>query len=110
MVSVAARYVGRAEDALGLAAPPAGSRGLAVAVYMHTLHFTNRAQLSWAFRYLHLSEFVQDCLTEPAELRIRFVAAPAPAAILVEQIYLRGGLTWCVRSRFTRPQPEEHSG
>lgn len=85
----------------GFGALPTGSRGLAVAVYMHTLHFTSREQLSWAFRFLRSSEFVQDCLTEPAQLRIRFVAAPAPAASLVEQIYLRGGLTWCVRSRFT---------
>ncbi len=74
------------------------------AVYVHTLHFTSRNELSWAFHYLLSAPFVDDCLTEPQILSIRFVAAPERAATLIERIYLRGGLTWCVRSGLF-PQP-----
>ncbi len=72
------------------------------AVYVHTLYFTSRNELSWAFYYLVSAPFVDDCLTVPETLRIRFIAAPERAATLIERIYLRGGLTWCVRSGFDR--------
>jgi hypothetical protein len=59
---------------------------------------TNRDQLSHAFDRLVSSEFVEDCMVEPAELQLRFVAPPERAADLVEKIYMRGGLVWCQRS------------
>ena len=73
-------------------------------MYVHTLHFTSRNELSWAFHYLLSAPFVDDCLTVPETLSIRFVAGPERAATLIERIYLRGCLTWCVRSSLF-PQP-----
>ncbi len=53
-------------------------------VYVHTLRFTNGNELSWAFYCLASSPFVEDCLTEPDMLRIRFVAELEHAAMLIE--------------------------
>jgi hypothetical protein len=64
---------------------------------------TNRDELSHAFDRLLSSEYVEDCLAEPAELRLRFVAPPERAAALIEKIYLRGGLVWCQRSPLAPP-------
>jgi len=71
-------------------------------VYVHTLCFANTNELSWAFHYLSSASFVDDCLTEIDTLSIRFVAAPERANIMIERLYLRGGLTWCVRSYLKR--------
>ncbi len=66
-------------------------------MHIHTLHFTDAGELSRAFRFVKASVLVEDCLVEPAELRLRFVAPGADATELVERIYLHGGLTWCQR-------------
>ena len=69
-------------------------------MYIHTLHFRNGTELSWAFERLVACEHVEDCLVEPEELRIRFVAPRDATAPLIEKFYLRGGLTWSTRVRF----------
>ncbi|MFQ5515364.1 MAG: hypothetical protein ACE5FG_13150 [Myxococcota bacterium] len=74
-------------------------------MYVHTLQFTTRAELSWAFQHLLSSPYVEDCLSEPDALRLRFVAPPRSAAVLIDRIYLRGALTWCLRSRLPRSAP-----
>ena len=62
---------------------------------VHTLRFGTREQFSWAFRYLLDQESVDDCLAEPDLLRIRFVAEPGHVEMLLERVYLQGGLVWC---------------
>ncbi len=71
-------------------------------MHIHTLHFTDAGELSRAFGFLKASVLVEDCLVEPAELRLRFVAPGAHATELVERIYLHGGLTWCQRHPLRR--------
>ena len=66
-------------------------------VHVHTLHFANEAELTRSLGEVLESAFVEDCLVEPAELRLRFLAPPKSAARVVERIYLHGGLTWCSR-------------
>lgn len=69
-------------------------------MYIHTLCFTNTSQLSRAFELVTGSVLIEDCLVEPADLRLRFVAPADHATALAERIYLHGGLTWCQRHRF----------
>jgi hypothetical protein len=66
-------------------------------VYVHTLEFTDRNRLAAAFERLASSEHVEDCLVETGQLRIRFVADPKNAAVLVERIYQDGGLRLSMR-------------
>ncbi len=67
-------------------------------MHVHTLHFSNASELTRSYALLAGSEFVEDCLVEQHELRIRFLAPPRCAQALVERIYLEGGLTWCSRA------------
>ncbi len=71
-------------------------------MHIHTLHFTDASELSRGFDLVTASVLVEDCLVEPAELRLRFVAPGAHATELVERIYLHGGLTWCQRHPLRR--------
>ena len=66
-------------------------------MYVHTLEFTDRNRLAAAFERLASSEHVEDCLVETGQLRIRFVADPKNAAVLVERIYQDGGLRLSMR-------------
>jgi hypothetical protein len=66
-------------------------------VYVHTLEFTDRNRLAAAFERLASSEYVEDCLVETDQLRIRFVADPKKARTLVERIYQDGGLRMSMR-------------
>jgi hypothetical protein len=71
---------------------------------VHTIHLKTRADLSRAFARLTGAELVEDCLVEPEQLRIRFVASGS-AERLLEQIYRGGGLTWHSRSRLRERRP-----
>jgi len=70
------------------------------AVLLYTLHLQDDGAFSAAFAALTASQFVEDCLAEPERLRIRFVAPRESGEALIEQIYLRGGLTWSTRAPF----------
>ncbi len=67
-------------------------------MYFHTLRFSSSVELGWAFQYLTSSMYVASCLANSEKLEIRFVASAGQAYLFIEQIYLRGGLTWCARS------------
>ena len=67
-------------------------------MYVHTIQFSSSAELGWAFEYLTSSAYVASCLANSEKLEIRFVASAGQAYLFIEQIYLRGGLTWCARS------------
>ncbi len=67
---------------------------------LYTIHLQAEGAFSAAFATLMASEFVEDCLAEPERLRIRFVAPRERGEGLIEQIYLRGGLTWITRAAF----------
>lgn len=67
-------------------------------MYIHTIQFKNSAEHGWAFHHLAASAYVDACLANPEKLEIRFVASAEQASLLIERIYLRGALTWCLRS------------
>lgn len=66
-------------------------------MYVHTLEFTDRNRLAAAFEQLVSNEWVEDCLVETDRLRIRFVADPEHASVLVQRIYQDGGLRLSMR-------------
>jgi hypothetical protein len=72
---------------------------------MHILQFDRRSELIWAFGRLLDSRWVESCVADPAELRLRFRADARRAGPLIERIYTRGGPTWASRHG---TQGEEH--
>ncbi|MFQ5699004.1 MAG: hypothetical protein ACE5IL_12055 [Myxococcota bacterium] len=82
---------------------------MAESTWIHELRFSDEAALSRAFGRVRGSEWVEDCLIEPARLRIRFVAPSDRAAGLVERLYRDRGLVWCERHPLGA-QPCERAG
>ena len=66
---------------------------------VHDLQFRDIGHLTRSVNELLDSEGVEDCLIEADDLRLRFVAPRRLADVLLERIYLQGGLTWCSRHK-----------
>lgn len=66
-------------------------------VRVYVLHIEGVPRLRAAFARVMESERVESCMIEPEACRLRFVAPPVRGDVLVEEIYLEGGLLWCSR-------------
>ena len=64
---------------------------------VYLLHLQNAVYLERAFDRVLESPRVASCAVEPEQLRLRFMALRRHGDVLVEQIYLEGGLVWCSR-------------
>jgi hypothetical protein len=50
-------------------------------MFVHTLHFSGRAELGWAFEQLATSTHVEACLANLEKAEIRFVASAEHAML-----------------------------
>lgn len=87
------RVLEPARPAHSLLSTPVGDVDLIV----HDLQFVDTTELMRCFERLMDLAVVEDCLVEPDDRRLRFLAPDRVSDRLIERIYLDGGLTWCSR-------------
>jgi hypothetical protein len=66
---------------------------------VYELRFATKTHLEQAFALVFDSDDIASCQLELPDQRLRFLAAPDTGATLVDLLYQRGGMTWCVSHR-----------